>query len=122
LSTLPTYRAKVKKPGEAVRVKDLYDLTKILQEKPLSEELFWVIAGKEFRLAGEARFVDCTGPGSLLEGWAETKELYLKDPTIPKSLTFDEVERSVVSIFSYWREIGIIPFSFPLTDASSLPL
>jgi hypothetical protein len=121
LSTLPTYRSKVKKPGEAVRVKDLYDLTKILQSKPLSTELFWTIAGKEFRLACEARFVDCTGPGSLLEGWAETRELYLKDPTIPKDFAFDEVERSVVSIFGYWREIGIIPFSFPLPDAGDLP-
>jgi len=122
LSSLPTYRAKVRKPGEAVRVKDLYDLTRILQSRPLSTEPFWTAAGKEFRLACEARFVDCTGPDSLLEGWAETKELYLKNPTIPKDLTFDEVERSVVSIFSYWREIGVIPFSFPLTDASSLPL
>jgi predicted nucleotidyltransferase component of viral defense system len=121
LSTLPTYRAKVKKPGEAIRVKDLYDLTKILQAKPIATELFWITAGNEFRLACETRFVDCTGTGSLLEGWSETKEIYQKDPTIPKDLTFDEVERSVVSIFSFWREIEIIPFSFPLKDTSSIP-
>jgi predicted nucleotidyltransferase component of viral defense system len=120
LSTLPTYRDKVKKPGEAVRAKDLYDLTKILQAKPLSNELFWTTAGKEFRLACESRYVDCAGLDSLLERWTETRELYLKNPTIPKDLTFDEVERSVVSIFSYWLQIGIIPFSFPITDVSSL--
>jgi hypothetical protein len=121
LSSLPTYRAKVKKPGEAVRLKDLYDLTKILRAKPLSTELFWTNAGNEFQLACESRFVDCTGLGSLREAWAETKELYQKDPTIPKDLAFDEVERSVVSIFGYWQEIGIIPFSFSIPDISRLP-
>jgi hypothetical protein len=116
LSTLPTYRAKVKKPGEAVRVKDLYDLTKILQFKPLSIEPFWTTAGSEFRLACESRFVDCIGPSSYLEGWPETREFYQKNPTIPDDLTFEDVERSVASIFSYWQEIRVIPFSFPLPD------
>jgi hypothetical protein len=35
LSSLPVYKAKVKKPGESVRAKDLYDLARILQVCPI---------------------------------------------------------------------------------------
>lgn len=116
LSTLPTYRAKVRKPGEAVRVKDLYDLTRIIRSKPIIDRRFWTTAGNEFRLACKSRGIDCNGPESFLEDWTETKEYYQKAPIIPKDIPFHDVEETVASISSYWVEVGIIPFSFPLPE------
>jgi hypothetical protein len=84
--------------GKVVRVKDLYNLTKTLQLKPLPNKRFGTNAGNEFQLACEARYVDCTGLDSQHEGWTETKELYLKDPTIPKDLAFDKGERARQSV------------------------
>ena len=114
LSTLPTYRSKVKKPGESVRVKDLYDLTKILRLKPLDEKQFWTIAGNEFSLACQSRGIDCVGQASFLENWGETKNFYEKDPTIPTDIPFNDVDVAIRSISSYWEEIGIIPLFFEL--------
>ncbi|MEW6719953.1 MAG: nucleotidyl transferase AbiEii/AbiGii toxin family protein [Thermodesulfobacteriota bacterium] len=114
LSTLPAYRAKVRKPGEAVRVKDLYDLSKIIRFRPITRKDFWTAAGLEFRIACESRSIDCRGKESFFENWKETKELYQKDPTIPVDVKFAEAEETVDSILSIWSALGIIPFSFPL--------
>ena len=114
LSTLPVYRAKVKKPGEAVRVKDLYDLTRIIKAKQISETQFWTIAGREFRLACESRYVDCSGLDSFKEGWTETRALYEASGIIPKDCTFEEAEATILAIVGFWRKTGLIPFSFPL--------
>jgi hypothetical protein len=61
LSSLPAYRAKVKKPGEAVRAKDLYDITRIRRVHPLEKLEFWKITGEEFRIACRSRYIDCDG-------------------------------------------------------------
>jgi len=119
LSTLRTYRDKVKRPGKAVRVRDLYDLTRIIRARTISDRTFWNIAGSEFKLACESRFVDCSGVDSFREGWSETSELYKKSPIIPKDIPFEEVTAAISAIANYWRETGIIPFSFPLKPATS---
>jgi Nucleotidyl transferase AbiEii toxin, Type IV TA system len=61
LSSLPAYRKKLKKPGDAVRAKDLHDLARIRRARDLVDGTFWRLAGKEFRLACKARYVDCAG-------------------------------------------------------------
>jgi len=114
LSTLPAYRAKMKKPGEAVRVKDLYDLTRIIRAKPISETQFWTIAGQEFQLACESRYVDCAGLDSFKEGWAETKAFYEAESIIPNDCTFEQAEATIIAIAGFWRGIGLFPLSFPL--------
>lgn len=114
LSTLPAYRAKMRKPGEAVRVKDLYDLTRIIRARPISETEFWTIAGQEFQLACESRYVDCSGLDSFKEGWAETKALFDGSRVIPRDCAFEEVEATIVAIARFWQGIGLFPLSFPL--------
>ena len=114
LSTLRAYCAKMKKPRDAVRVKDLYDLTQIHRKKPVSDTAFWNTAGNEFRLAYESRFVDCSGAASFMEGWEETRAAYEKSPVIPKDIYFEDVTSSIRAISSYWQQTGIIPFAFPL--------
>jgi hypothetical protein len=115
LSTLPAYRAKMKKPGEAVRVKDLYDLTRIIRAKPISDTGFWTIAGQEFLLACESRYVDCSGLDSFMEDWAVTRATFNASRVIPKDdCTFEEAEATIVAITEFWRGIGLFPRSFPL--------
>lgn len=114
LSSLPTYRDKVKKSEKAVRVRDLYDLARILQHKTISEKGFWKIAGEEFKIACASRFVDCSGRKSFQEDWPRIVELYDKSPTIPKDIPFKEIEKSIRDISGFWQRIAIIPFSFPL--------
>lgn len=114
LSTLRTYCAKMKRPRDAVRVKDLYDLTQIHRKKPMSNAAFWNIAGNEFRLACKSRFVDCPGAACFMEGWEETKAAYEKSPVIPRDIYFEDVTSSIRAISSYWQQLGIIPFAFPL--------
>lgn len=114
LSTLPTYRAKMKKPGEAVRAKDLYDLTRIIRAKPISETGFWTIAGQEFLLACESHYVDCSGLDSFMEDWAVTRATFAS-LVIPKDdCTFEEAEATITAITGFWREIGLFPQTFPL--------
>jgi len=113
LSTLPTYREKMKKPGEAVRVKDLYDLARILQTRPLSDEPFWIIASAEFRLASKSRYVDCAGLSTFKEAWDITQKSYAAT-TIPKDISFDQASEALALIVHFVETAGIIPFSFPL--------
>ncbi|MGA2533255.1 MAG: nucleotidyl transferase AbiEii/AbiGii toxin family protein [Candidatus Aminicenantales bacterium] len=117
LSTLRTYCAKMKRPRDAVRVKDLYDLTQIHRKKPMSGTAFWNTAGSEFRLACKSRFVDCSAAASFMEGWEETKAAYEKSAVIPGDISFEDVTRSIMAISSYWQQTGIIPFAFPLTKS-----
>lgn len=116
LSTLPTYRSKMKKPGEAIRTKDLYDLARILKAVPIHDKGFWQIAGKEFRLACKSRFIDCHGIDSFKESWGSTKEAFESDKIIPPDIRFEIIENTLDEIISFWIEEGIIPFEFPLQD------
>jgi hypothetical protein len=114
LSTLPSYREKMKKPGEAIRVKDLYDLTRILENKPITDETFWATAGKEFQLACESRYIDCRGGISFKESWSETKAAFENESIIPRGIDFKTAEEALDSIVSLWAQQGVIPFEFAL--------
>ena len=114
LSTLRAYRAKMRRPREAVRVKDLYDLTQVHRKNPMADTAFWNSAGREFRLACESRFVDCSGSDSFMEGWEETRSAYEKSLVIPRDISFDEVNSSIRAISSCWQQTGLIPFAFDI--------
>lgn len=112
LSSLPTYRNKISKSPRAARVKDLYDLSRIIKEKPISEIEFWQNAGEEFQLACKSRFVDCKGIESFKENWEVTKDTFEKGTIIPSDISLDDVENDLLSIINYWEQINILPFSF----------
>lgn len=82
LSTLPAYRVKVRKPGDAVRVKDLHDLACIRRVQPIGadQEAFWRQAADEFRLACASRYIDCAGPETFRENWPATRLVYERTP------------------------------------------
>lgn len=113
LSSLPTYRAKVKKPGEAVRTKDLYDIANIRRQRELSNHPFWLLAGQEFRLACKSRYIDCAGLTSFQEHWEVTRKTYFES-SIPKEIPFDEAEAALVAVVAFFVANQIVPFEFPL--------
>jgi predicted nucleotidyltransferase component of viral defense system len=119
LTTLPTYRKKIGGFEKSARVRDLYDLTKILQNKGISNTTFWEIAGREFELACESRFVDCMEPDCFFEEWSIIEGLYLNAPTIPKDISIGEIKKTILAISNFWAKKGIIPFSFPLAPVPS---
>ncbi len=113
LSSLPAYRLKVKKPGEAIRAKDLYDIARVRRVRDSTDEAFWKAAGTEFQLACRSRFIDCLGIETFQEQWDATAKAY-REPTIPKDIPFEEVETVLAHIVMYFESIKLIPFSFPL--------
>lgn len=117
LSSLPAYRAKVKKPGEAVRAKDLYDVGRIRRVHGLEQVEFWQRAGKEFRVACRSRYIDCQGLTAFKEQWAVTRKTY-EEATIPKDISFEEAEAALVTVVSFLEAQGIVPFTFPLPEGS----
>ena len=116
LSTLESYRRKIKKPGDSVRVKDLYDVSKILRVFPISQREFWENAGIEFQLACASRFIDCDGMGTFAENVEVTRATYEAEETLPKDVSFDEAWRAVQSIVGNWEALQIIPFTNPLPN------
>ena len=114
LSSLPTYCKKLHKPHTNIRVKDLYDLVRIGQARPLSNVSFWTAAGHEFERACRSRFVDCFGWLSFAERWAEAEVLFTADPTLPKDVRFDEVADLLPRIVATWEVQGVIPLLYDL--------
>ena len=114
LSSLPQYRKKVKKPGEAVRVKDIYDIARIARVRPLGNGGFWSKAGEEFRLACESRFVDCLGIDSFEQDLATTQSTYENDPTIPNEISFNDAWHTIREVVAFLEANRIIPFEFHL--------
>lgn len=114
LSTLPDYRQKVKKPGEAIRVKDLYDLTRIHRARPLYDQEFWRKVAEDFKLACASRYIDCDGLDSFRQNWPVTQQAFTSDPTLPKDITFAEVEAMLTAIVEFLLREKILPLSFPL--------
>jgi hypothetical protein len=113
LSSLPAYRAKVKKPGEAVRARDLYDVARIRRVHAAEQVEFWCLVGQEFRVACRSRFIDCQGLPTFQEQWAVTRRTY-EEATIPKDIPFEEAEATLVGVVAFLEARGIVPFSFPL--------
>lgn len=119
LSSLPSYRNKVKKPGDAVRVKDLYDIAKILGTHPIGEVDFWKDAAEEFRLACKSRFVDCSGIETFAEEIEITRSTYESDATLPNDIDFDTSWRAVEEIVGLWGALDVFPLLFPLSHGNS---
>jgi hypothetical protein len=114
LSTLPAYRNKVGKIGEAIRTKDLYDIALIYRKKPIVDYDFWLACGREFKLACSSRFIDCLGVDTFRENWNNVERLFGQDPTLPKDISFREVETALMAIIAFFDAENIVPFSFPL--------
>jgi hypothetical protein len=118
LSTLPACRAKAKKPGEAVRARDLYDVTRIRRVHEIEQVEFWGLVGQEFRLACRSRYIDCQGLTTFQEQWAVTRKTY-EEATIPKDIPFEEAEATLVAVVGFLEAQGIVPFTFPLPQGSA---
>ena len=118
LSSLPAYRAKVKKPGDAVRARDLYDVSRIRSVHGLEQVEFWRLAGKEFRVACQSRYIDCQGLTTFQEQWIVTRKTY-EEATIPKDISFEEAETTLVAVVDFLEMQGIVPFTFPLPERSA---
>ena len=113
LSSPPTYRTRANKPGESVRAKDLYDIALIHRHRNLSDEAFWQLAGREFRLACQSRCIDCAGLATFQGAWRVTRTTYAA-ATIPTDITFEETEKTLVEVVRRFESLGIIPFTFPI--------
>jgi hypothetical protein len=105
----------VKKPGEAVRAKDLYDLSRIRRVHGLEQVDFWKLAGEEFRIACRSRYIDCQGLTTFQEQFEVTRKTY-EEATIPKDIAFAEAESTLVAVVSFWEAQRIVPFTFPLPE------
>lgn len=115
LTSLPAYRSKLGRPGNAVRAKDLHDEALILREHPLPDDApFWRAAGAEFRRACESRHVDCEGISSFTEAWEVTRQTYGDGTMVGADVDFDEAERALRAIVDFLAQEGIVPFRFPL--------
>lgn len=114
LSSLPVYIAKIGRRADHRRVKDLYDIARILSSHSIKEKKFWLTAGQEFKLACESRFIDCSGIETFAEGLEETELLYNQDPTFPKDIPFEQAWHSIETIVDFFEKEKIIPFSFPI--------
>jgi hypothetical protein len=118
LSSLPAYRAKVKKPGESVRAKDLYDISRIRRVHAFEQVEFWRLVGQEFRVACRSRYIDCQGLATFQEQWAVTRKTY-QEATIPKDISFEEAEKTLVAVVNFLDAQGFVPFTFPLPEGSA---
>ncbi len=116
LSTLPVYRAKVQKPGEAIRAKDIYDLARILQVRTIDNHTFWQLAGEEFRRACASRYIDCDGLVTFEEQLDVTRATYNSDAIIPREIAFDDAWGGLREVVRVLEQLRIIPFSFPLPE------
>jgi hypothetical protein len=120
LSSLPAYRAKLRKPGESVRAKDLYDLARILRTCPIGKSDFWETVGQEFRIACRSRCIDCLGLDTFVEQWQVTAQTYSKDPTIPADIGIAEARKALEEIVGFMTVKGVIPFEHPLPSLHKL--
>ena len=113
LSSLPAYGVKVKKPGEAVRVKDLYDISRIQGIHGIRDFEFWRLVGQEFRIACQSRYIDCYGLPTFQEQREVTRKTY-EQATIPKDIPFDQAEATLNGIVHFLGSEGLLPFEYPL--------
>jgi predicted nucleotidyltransferase component of viral defense system len=116
LSSLPTYRGKIREKMHVPRARDLYDLVRIRRRRPLEDRRFWEISGGEFYLACQSRCIDCEGIRTFKEEWDTTAQVYRSDPTIPDDVPLAEVERTLEEVVAFLMETGRIPFAFELPE------
>lgn len=117
LTSLPEYRRKMS--GErAMRVKDLYDLARILQHRPADDADFWQKAGQEFVMACRSRYVDCAGPQTFKQDWDQARLRYEGDAHLNR-IPFSEAEAALDLILEQLRRQGLFPQNHPLPDVAS---
>jgi hypothetical protein len=106
LSSLPAYRAKVKKPGEAVRAKDLYDISRIRRYRAIEEVTFWQRVGQEFQMACQSRFIDCVGLATFREQWDVTRKTYEEATPSPRTSLLKRWKRRWRPSSAFWWRTG----------------
>jgi Nucleotidyl transferase AbiEii toxin, Type IV TA system len=112
LSSLPAYRNKIQQQSMARRAKDLFDLTKILAQRPISDDAFWHSAAKEFQLACAFRRVDCKNLGTFMEDWGVTKYEYEQDERL-SDVAFELASNALKEIVSFLLEKEYLPVVNP---------
>jgi hypothetical protein len=113
LQSLPAWRAKTGSQIRAVRVRDIFDLRRVVVAKPLTDSDFWSDVGAEFRVACQSRSVDCAGMTTFAEQIDVTRATFEGDATVPKKWSFDELWQNLASIVEQLERTGVVPFSFP---------
>lgn len=112
LTSLPEYRAKMCGGDRKFRVSDLHDLARIVRHRPLTDAGFWAKAMREFRLACESRYVDCAGPETFKQAWAEARLRYEQDQHL-KTVPFPEAEAALEEVSAAFCRMGVFPLAFP---------
>lgn len=124
LTSLPAYRKKMSRPGEAIRAKDLYDIARVERARPLTAEandVFWRDVATEFRLACESRFVDCVGLETFTEAIAGTRATYEADTTLPHDdIPFNAAWAALTSVLERLDDQGVFPLKFELPESARL--
>lgn len=113
LTSLPEYRAKVGGGERVPRVKDLYDLCRIVEARPLPDADFWRRAAAEFRLACQSRYVDCAGPATFRQDWDAVRQSYQNDPSLTE-VPWKKADSALTSLLHFLTELDLFPLSFPL--------
>ncbi|NJL29898.1 MAG: nucleotidyl transferase AbiEii/AbiGii toxin family protein [Thermoanaerobaculia bacterium] len=116
LQSLPAYITKIDRKPRSQRVKDVYDLARILNARPISDKVFWEAAGRQFRLACRSRFVDCSGIATFEQELTATRMDYEQSKVLPKDIGFDEAWTGLRAIIGLWTDVGIVPLEFPLPE------
>jgi hypothetical protein len=125
LTSLPAYRQKTKRPGEAIRAKDLYDIARIERVRPVAAPGhvgFWRAVATEFQLACESRFVDCVGLTTFAEAIEAARAVYDTDATLPRDdVDFDAAWAVIARVVGFLESEGVFPLAYPLgASATSL--
>ncbi len=118
LTSLPAYRTKISSAQREVRAKDLHDLARILEAKPIHDEGFWKRAAHEFQLACKSRYVDCEGPDTFRQEWDTTRAIYESEAKL-NAVPWGEVEKAITCILGFFEQHGAFPLSFPLEKTES---
>jgi predicted nucleotidyltransferase component of viral defense system len=125
LTSLPAYRRKLRRPGEAIRAKDLYDVARVSRARPPANnahQAFWRAAATEFRLACESRFVDCNGIETFDVAHSAARATYNGDATLPQSdINFDTAWEALTHVIARFERFGVFPLTFPLPEDGGSP-
>lgn len=113
LTSLPAYRLKMGGGTREFRVKDLHDLARIVHHRPLTDTLFWQRAAKEFKLACESRRVDCDGPATFKQEWAQARIRYEQDQHL-STIPFPAAEAALDEVLAGLSQMRVFPMHFPL--------
>lgn len=120
LTSLQAYRQKMRSNDRAVRAKDLYDLARIIEDRPISNTKFWKAAAEEFSLACRSRFVDCDGLVTFHENWPATQQAYQSDATL-NAVPWSAAAAALATIVGHLTSIGTFPLVHPINSEPSCP-